>query len=388
MTSLAPVGKFLRVHSSQFRDAVHGRLFIQEPRAHHLFPLSTANSHVELAPALAWVLEQSSTDQPLDEEVLARFRRLGMAHRRHGFPAEMYTGFADILTDALKELAEGIPPELIDATSATFHTICSAMAEAATKGDKEGIPPAHSATVQAVDRISSRISTIRLAAFHGPTYRPTQALKVTASYLPGLWRALTPAHPQDPAGTLIFHVFSHSLGAASPLLATARKNDLWTLGPASGGVDIPSTETLTIVAFSTGLAAAEALIFSMLDNPARPKVHLIASAEYPSELIDHELLHSFARTAGWLRYTPVVEKPIDDWWAPIPGAARLHAETVGAAQGDAAKIAAEEKTDHVLIIGTHERAIRAHSTITSAGHAAEDITMRILSRDALWPEMN
>lgn len=386
MASLAPVGKLLRDHADQFRNAVQGRLFMQEPRAHHLFPLSSAQSHVELAPSLAWLLEQSSTNQPVDEQVLARFRRLGQAHRRHGFPADMYAAFAQILSDSLHELATDLPPELIDAASATFRTVCNAMAEAANSADMEGIPPAHSATVKEVTRVSSRISTIRLAAFHAPKYLPTQALKVTASYLPGLWRPLTPAHPQDAAGTLIFHVFSHGQGAASPLLATARPTDLWTLSPATGGVVIPPCNHLTILAYSTGLAAAEALIFSLFDHPQPPQIHLIAAAEYPSELIDHEMLTSFARSARWVRYSPVVEKPDDAWWVPAPGKPKLAATSVGATVGDAAQVAAEEISEQVLIIGPRQLAEHARGTLEEAGQPADTITMNILSRDARWPE--
>src|SRR5699024_9995981 len=129
---------------AQYRERVHDLLFSRVFEARQAFAPARAARHVDLTVAIAWALETpASTVDPLAAQ-------LGRAHRRIGFPPEVYEIFAQCLIDAL-DLFE-LSPELADATAARLRSICTIMKNAAVKADWDGIPPAHTATVASVER--------------------------------------------------------------------------------------------------------------------------------------------------------------------------------------------------------------------------------------------
>ena len=384
--TLAPVGKLLRDNAETYRDLVHEKLFNSQLEARQVFPLSTKQSHVELAPSLAWVMEQAYTDGTIPEVALTRVRRLGLAHRRHGFPPEIYGLFADMLAESLRELNYELTPplatKLIDGAEAAIRRICNAMWASSTTADRAGDPPAHVATVVDTQRISSRTSLIRLESGTAIDYEPGQSLQVTAPYLPGLWRLLSPANPPDPAGTLEFHVRADPDDTASGLLASARVGDYWTVGAPLGALTIPDSGDLIILAYGTGLAAAEAIVFSLIDAPSRPRVHLITVAEYPGESYDLDLLVRLASYSNWLRVTPVTENGSDPWWLPRPGVPRnQHWRTEDPLEVALSRI---DDIGDVLITGAGDRVDEATATLTASGADPARIQTVSFSTTGRW----
>ncbi|AWB82710.1 hypothetical protein C3B44_10515 [Corynebacterium yudongzhengii] len=397
-TTLETVGKLLRRRSEEFRDLVHEQLFVAELQARHLFPLQQAAAHRELAPALAWALERTSTDADGDihipDEVRDRMRELGIAHRRHGFPSTIYAPFAEMCTAALGELNRRthrpVVKHLIQAAARAFAAYCASMAEAAEAADLAGEPPAQMARVREVNRATSRTSVVRLEAAPGPSFAPGQALMVTASYTPGLWRALTPAAPQNPGGFLEFHVRATEKGTATGLLARAKVGDFWTVGAAHGRTYRPDTEhELVILAFETGLAAAEALVFSLLDAPARPTTHLLVHACYPGDHYDLERLRSLAEHADWLTVHVTVAEAIDPFWLPAPGGRRREASEIGALKESpvalASSLAQHRSGTQVLLTGPVDEVGDAHAALTDYG--VNPAAIHTLDFDAAnsWP---
>lgn len=394
--TLAPVGKLLRTNAAAYRDLVHEKLFTSQLEARQVFPLSTKRAHVELAPALAWVLEQARSDGSIPPAALARVRRLGLAHRRHGFPPEVYGAFADMLTESLRELNyRASPPlatKLIDGAETAMRRICDAMWASSATADRGGEPPAHVATVVETRRISARTTVLRLEAGPGLDYEPGQALQVTAPYLPGLWRLLNPANLPDSAGSLEFHVRADpdDPDGASGLLAAARVGDYWTVGAPLGALSLPDAGTLIILAYGTGLAAAESVIFSLIWQEPRPRVRLITVAEYPGEVYDLERLLRLASHTHWLRVTPVTEHSDDPWWLPRPGVPRItDARTDDPLAVARAVLASGPELEPgaevaVLITGPDDRVAPAAADLNDAGVAPNRIQTVSFSAADRW----
>lgn len=370
LPTLEPVGKLLRENSEKFRDLVHEQLFSTELRSRQVFPISQQRSHLDLAPALAWVLEQSTIDARVPDDAMHRARSLGRGHRRHGFPAEIYTPFADMLVHALREVNFRADPQLsaglIIPAETVIRSVCEAMRAAASAADVAGDPAAFAAPVTDVRRISSRISIVSLDAGPGLDYRPGQSVQVTASYLPGLWRRLIPAGPSNPGGALEFHVQGVHGGDASGLLAAPRVGDYWTIGAVDGGIELIDAPELTILAFGTGLAAAESVVFSLIGAPARPRTRLIVTAEYPGELYDLPRLRRLAGYADWFTVTAVVENAADPWWLPRPGRPRLSSNDVDARLMDPLALAVGDDGEFFLA-GPGERVDAGVDTLVESG---------------------
>lgn len=371
LPTLEPVGALLREHSEKFRDLVHEQLFSSELQSRQVFPSSRARSHLDLAPALAWVMERSTIDARVPDEVMRTARRLGLSHRRHGFPSEIYTPFADMLVHALREVNFRADPHvsaaLIIPAETIIHNVCNAMRASANTADFAGDPAAFAAAVTGVRRISSRISVITLDAGPGLDYRPGQSVQVTASYLPGLWRRLTPAGPANPGGSLEFHVQGVYGGEASGLLTAPRVGDYWTIGGIDGGVELPDARELTLLAFGTGLAAAESILFSLVNEvPDRPRTRLIVAAEYPGELYDLPRLRRLAEYSDWLTVNAVVENPTDPWWLPRPGKARLSSDEVDARLLDPVELALADSGEFI-VAGPGEKVEEAVDKLLESG---------------------
>lgn len=371
LPTLEPVGALLREHSEKFRDLVHEQLFSTELQSRQVFPSSRARTHLDLAPALAWVLERSTIDARVPDEVMRTARRLGLSHRRHGFPSEIYTPFADMLVHALREVNFRADPRvsaaLIIPAETVIRNVCNAMRASANTADFAGDPAAFAASVTAVRRISSRISVVTLDAGPGLDYRPGQSVQVTAPYLPGLWRRLTPAGTANAGGGLEFHVQAVYGGDASGLLAAPRVGDYWTLGGVDGGLELPADGELTILAFGTGLAVAESVLFSLVNESSQPRTRLIVAAEYPGELYDLPRLHRLAEYADWLSVTAAVENPEDPWWLPRPGNPRLSSTDVNAELVDPVELAAPGITGEIIVAGPGEKVGEAVDKLRASG---------------------
>ncbi|GAB3946215.1 FAD-binding oxidoreductase [Corynebacterium tapiri] len=392
---LAPVASLLRQRPEEFRNIVHEQLFARHPQARHVFGVTASRGHAELAPALAWALERAGEGPRINDDVLARMRRLGLAHRRHGFPIDLYEDFAAIVTQSLAELNSSCGAQLSDDSlhraAEVTEALCRAMAASAHTADMSGIAPAYAAMVTQVQRVSASTSIVRARVQSGPEISPGQAVPVSASYASGLWRPLVPATPVNPAGDMEFHVTNVEGGQASGLFAAARVGDQWTLGAPLQPVEFPHCSRLGLLSFGTGLAAAESLIFSCLDNLSRPSVHLTMVADSPSELYDLDRMQRLARNARWFDVSPISHSEQDQWWVPRSGRPRLHARDVNAEVGDAS-LACErvmsQAPEAVVIAGPDDAVTQARSCLTQLG-LPED-AMRIVSfqRHGRWPALN
>lgn len=389
---LDPVGSLLRRHPDTFRDLVHEQLFVQALEARQLFPLKQAAAHRELAAALAWALEHTDRRGQMDYETLARIRRLGLSHRRLGFPVSLYEPFAAMCTAAIRELnsrqRHPLPENLMATTEEAVARLCTAMAASSHTADMSGLPPAHMAQVTEVERVSNRTTIVRLQAHPGPEYEPGQALMVTATYLPGIWRPLVPALPANPGGFLEFHVREIDGGEASHLLARPKVGDYWTVGAPRGRIELSDDAThLTILAFDTGLAVAEAYLFSLIDASHRPLTHLIVHTRYPGDHYDLDLLRRLADAADWLTVTATVEDGNDPWWLPLAGHAGTTADAVGAEIADPVELASADVSParSFLLTGTASAVGDAYDRLVEQDVAAERIdTIDFDSRHS-WP---
>lgn len=322
--TLSTVAEQLRTNQERFRDIVHERFFATVLEARSVFPLARDRTHLQLVPALADVLERTPLTGEVPAHMLRHVAGHGVRHRRHAFPAEAYAPFADALAEGLHRVVTGVHPATVDAAEKALRRVCREMADAARERDLAGVPAAHLATVVQVERRSRRLTVVRLEVATPVEFEAGQTLPVTASYLPGVWRMLTPALPSNDYGQLEFHVQSVPGGDASPLLAAPREGDYWTLGEPAGTLTTSGEHPLLLIAHRTGLAPMRAIVFDLLQRPDPvPDVHLVVSAEYPGELHDLTTLGNVARAVDWLTLTVAAENPGDPWWVGATESSRL-----------------------------------------------------------------
>lgn len=313
--TLSAVADRLRAEQERFRTVTHEHFFSTVLEARTIFPLSRDRTHLQLVPALADVLERTPLTGEVPPHMLRHVAGHGHRHRRHAFPPEAYEPFAEALSRALADVATGIHPATVAAAERALRQVCAEMAEAARQQDLAGVPPAHLATVTHVERRSRRISVVHLETGTPVDYLAGQTIPVTASYLPGVWRMLSPALPPNDYGQLEFHVQAIDNGIASPLLSAPRVGDHWTLGAPVGALTVTDGQPLLLIAHRSGFAPLRAIVFDLLQRGGPvPPVHLVIAAEYPGELHDLTSLHNVSRAVSWLSITVVAENPTDPWW--------------------------------------------------------------------------
>lgn len=323
--TLSDVASKVRAQEARFRDLVHDHFFTSILEARSIFPLSRERTHLQLVPALTDVLDRTPLSGEVPQHVLNYVAAHGVRHRRHGFPSEAYGPFGDALAAALVDALPATDPAVLAAAQKALRQVCQAMATAALEQDLAGVPAAYLATVTHVERRSRRISVVHLET-QGLTYHPGQSIPVAMNYLPGTWRLLSPVLPANDYGQLEFHIQIHEKGAASPLLATPRVGDPWTLGAPTGHLIPHRGSPLLLIAHRMGLAPMRAIIFDLLQQPGpHPPVHLVMSAEYPGELHDLLALWNVAQAVDWLEITPVVEHGTDPWWVGATATSQLPA---------------------------------------------------------------
>lgn len=385
--SLAPLGALLRTHATEFRDLVQNQLYATVLQSRQIFPMRAADSHLELAPALAWALERSDSSGEVSAEVLARMRRLGLDHRRHGFPPDLYDTFAQVLVDGVRTLADkeqDLPAELIDGAEVAIHRIIHAMTASVTTADRSGVPPAWVAEVVGVTKKSRRVSVVHLEGGVPFDYQPGQALPVSTNYLPGVWRLLTPATPANDYATLELHINAVDGGRASQFLANPRVGDYWSFGSGRGSVTLPESPC-TVVAFGTGYAAAKALITARLGTMRSP-VRLVLAAEYPGEIYDWAVINSIAQELSWLSVETVTAHADNPWWLraqPLPVRPQIAATAADVVDTvlDDAHLASRE----TLLLGPAEAVDEAIVRLSNRGAPWHLISMLRYDDGPSWP---
>ncbi|WP_257160630.1 globin domain-containing protein [Corynebacterium cystitidis] len=303
MDTLADVGQLIRDRGSTLRSHVHERLFEAIPEARNIFSEDLAGAHVDLPRALAWVLERSLIDEPLDPALVKRLRELAKDHRRHGFPPDTYDLFGLLLGDAIAEVVgDDLPSERVNAAIALVGRVCSEMREAATNADEQGIAYANAAQVTSVEKPAHGVHVVQLEAGMPVEYVAGQQVPVKPTQCRGEWLNLSPAVPPNHFGQVEFHV---------PAEVPVEKGEYWTIGAARGDVTLDPERDTLLVGIGTGLAAVKALVFDLLNKEAtqdtRPQVHVIIAAQFPAELYEVSTFTALGASQEWLTVTPVVD---------------------------------------------------------------------------------
>lgn len=296
LKTLRELAHALREADERYRNTVHELLFSRIMEARQVFAPARSARHVDLTVAIAWALEHPTSEvEPLVAE-------LGRDHRRLGFPPEVYDTFAQCLIEGLDIFQ--LSPELVDAASARLEGLCATMKAAAMEADLEGVPPAHTATVAAVERPNRKTTLVRVESAFPIAFQPGQAIPVTTAHLPGVWRLLTPANISDETAQLFFHIAD--AGGASTLLSVARPGDIWTLGNARGTfpqeIDVSylgdSAQSPDLfICYGTGWAAVRSMLLGKIDAGDDTPVAVIAHATSPGGHYDLLLQNNLVELA-------------------------------------------------------------------------------------------
>ena len=370
------LGEHLRNHAEDYRDAVHRHFFATVAESRQVFALSMKDTHPSMAPALAWVLENVEGDE-VQGDVAQRLARMGHDHRRHGFPPEVYPKFEASLVYGLEVL--GLTPYQYDVATRTISQVCSIMRTAAQEADSDGVPPAHSAQVVAVDKPNRHTAVVRLESGVALDYRAGQHVPVTSQLTPGTWRPLTPAAPPEGSGQLIFHLAL--AGEASSMLAKAQPGDWWTLGAPAGEPPRLSADT-TLISFGTGWAGARALLLDGLANGLPSGLQVYAVAPSPGEHYDTEFQANLQAVAPGLKLRHIVREGQDPWLLGAQPAAAVFDPVVAKEPMD--PVLAEETDRRFLLMGPADRVELAQAALLSGGVKEEAIITDSWQRGHEW----
>ena len=374
------LGEHLRNHAEDYRAAVQQRFFDKVWQSRQTFALASSQTHLDLAPAIAWVLEKSGDDGTVGPEVLERLRLLGRQHRRFGFPPEIYADFQACLIDGLDVLA--LTAYQHDLAQRVITTICQTMATAAAEADSAGIAAAHAAQVKAVTRPNRHTAVIRLESSAPIDYRPGQHFSINSTYLPGVWRMLTPAIPSDPTGQLLFHL--DAIGDASRSLASSQPGDFWTLGNPQGEFLPHSTGRLVFLCFGTGWAAVRAYLLHLVETGQTVPCSVFAVADSPGAHYDTHFQTNLAALAPWIHLHLLVRTSEDPWLLGAqPPADSAHFEL--AQEPVDVLLAQRSKSPHTfVVVGPGTEVDAAKEKLLAGGVAESEIEAHGWSDGREW----
>lgn len=253
--------------------------------------------------------------EALNEASLTGLRAWALQLRRTGFPATELPRAAEIYIDVINEL---IGRHLGDETADAIRRGANTMKEAIEQADLDGVPPASAAQVMAVAEASASSGSpsaadtriVRLETSTPLEYAAGQVIPVMQADRQGVWNSLAPALPPNELGQVEFHVRDE---------LEVEVGDHVTLGTAYGPVPFPEdstslSERVLLIADGTGLAAAKAMVFELMDRPERPQVELMIGVEHEDEFYDLQTFASLASSAAardWLTVTCVAEQVMD-----------------------------------------------------------------------------
>ncbi|MGP5578195.1 2-polyprenylphenol hydroxylase [Corynebacterium flavescens] len=374
------LGEHLRNHTEDYRAAVQQRLFERVWQSRQVFALSSAQTHLDLAPAIAWVLEKSDGQGTVPPEVLERLSLLGRQHRRFGFPPEIYSEFQDCLIDGLEVLA--LTSYQHDIAQRVITTICQTMAESAASADSKGIPAAHAARVVAVARPNRHTAVIRLESSEALHYKPGQSYSVNSAYLPGVWRLLTPGIPADPTGQLIFHL--SVCGDASRSLAGSQPGDFWTLGNPQGDFLPHHPQRVVFFCFGTGWAAVRAFLLSLVEAGNKVPCTVFAVADSPGEHYDTEFQANLRALAPWINLRLLVREKDDPWLLGAQPAAEATHFELAADPVDVLLAQRPHNSHTIVVVGPGAEVDGAKERLVAGGVSESDIETHGWSDGREW----
>ena len=268
------------------RAAWFQRFIDAYPQGASLLPRDATEMPQIALDAVDYVLEHANTPQ-LPEDVQQRLETWALDLRRTGFPASEFGMIAGLYGDAVK---------LEEPRRRVLAAAAEVMRRASVAADLEGIAPAHVAQVTDVTQTSG-VTILRLEAGSKIDYQPGQVLPVMLAGQQGKWYHWAPAMPANSFGQLEFHAVLDS-----------DPGDYATVGAPHGEPMKVGERDLLLVAVGTGLAAAKALVFDLLEREEKPNVHLIITPGSEG-FYDLATFSAMAKAQPWLTVTCCCEDP-------------------------------------------------------------------------------
>lgn len=304
--------------AERLHRAVHENLFVDVVESRQVFSWDQHRVHADFLPALAWLVRSVRVEPGelvIPAAVTKRLEDMARAHRRHGFPAELYSTLASAFGKALRDV--GASTTISRRLSSVFTQVCEVMRAAHHAADVAGIPPAYAGRVVAVDKPNRATAVVHVEIGTALECAPGQSVPVTSSLLPGTWREMTPAAPVDATGQLEFHLAA--AGDASTSLIRSHPGDWWTLGTPAQDFPAGAGNAEVLVSRSTGWAAHKAHLLALWANvaagrvPEPARIDVIRLAESPGAFYDTHFQENFAALAPWVRFHHLAESPRDPW---------------------------------------------------------------------------
>lgn len=279
------------------REVLRSRLFEEltaaYPQAAMLFPAGSTQVPPLLLDACSFLLRRTQATEAagaeIPEDVLEPLRAWALDLRRTGFPAQEFPAVAQMLSDALHTDTD------------VLGRAASAMQDASEAADLAGVPAASAARVTDIQQ-DGDVTIFRAESGARIDYAPGQALPAMLLRQrhdgtiegQGQWYGLASAMPANEYGQLEFHTTGEF---------DAQVDDYITVGAARGPVVAVDRPKLFVVAVGTGLAAAKALIFDLLEQSVRPQLHVVLAPTEAVGLYDLAAFQTLGSTQDWLEIT-------------------------------------------------------------------------------------
>ncbi len=277
-------------------------LFAERPFLRVMFPDSLMTQRQRLKWALLHLIDALG-DTGLAVEM---FEHYGREHRKLGVRAAHYTPFGEALFAALRmQAGPRWRDDFAQAWQRAYWYIARLMILASEQTTSE--PPYTSATVIGHDRRRHDIAVLHLRPAHPFVFRAGQHTAVESPRLPRTWRYYSMANPPGPNEPIELHIKATGSGRLSDVLVDKTEvGDLLRLGPATGGLAVPSLPLpggrgLLLIAGGTGLAPIRSLLGEVARHPTPPTTWLFVGARHQSGLYDLPALVDLARRSPWLR---------------------------------------------------------------------------------------
>ncbi len=280
-------------------------LFLRQPEARDLFPISMTTQRDRFLHALATVVSQVDNLDGLRDYLSA----LGRDHRKFGALAEHFPAVGVSLLATLAHFSEEAwTPELSQDWKAAYDAVAEIMI-AAAREDEACHPAFWEATVVAHELRRFDIATFRVVTSEPLAYLPGQSVSMESEARPRIWRFYSMANAPRDDQTMDFHVRMIDGGTLSMVLTRGlavgsrlrigAPVGTFTFGAGSG-------RNVLLVAGSTGLAPIKAILGQIAGLAEPPRTHLFFGTRTADGLYDLTDLEKMATGFPWLTVIPTV----------------------------------------------------------------------------------
>lgn len=268
----------------RIRAELYSRFMRQYPQGAAILPPDAQEMPQVILDKAAYALSHAPAEA---EPALAEW---ALDLRRLGFPPAEYATVAAMLAEVA-----GLDHDL----AATLHRAAAHMTAVSERADTAGLPAAYAAQVNEVAHVelpATSLLILRAESGSEIPYAPGQRLPVMVAQRPGVWREWVSAVPANPHGHVEFHVPVEEVEKVGDVEPGA----LLVIGaPRGEALDI-DTDELELTVDAANVAAAKAVVFALLEKPARPRVTLNFEGWSPEERYDLGVFKALARVHDWL----------------------------------------------------------------------------------------